>query len=927
MNSMEDLRPDPDALLAKVQRDEARSHRGEFKIFFGAAAGVGKTYAMLSAARAKRADGVDVVIGVVETHGRADTAALLEGLEVLPLRTVEYRGAQIKEFDLDAALKRRPALIVVDELAHTNAEGSRHPKRWNDVEELLDAGIDVYSALNVQHLESLNDVVGGITQIRVWETVPDTMFERADEVELVDLPPDELLDRLHEGKIYIPQQVERAVRNFFRKGNLIALRELALRRTADRVDAQMREYRDEHAILDVWQASDRVLICIGPNAMAETLIRAGKRMASAIHASWIVAYVESSKLQRLPPASRDAVLENLRLAEELGAETATLSGHEMSTEILDYARRKNVTRIVLGKPTRRGWKRWILGSLVDTIVREGHGFDVVLLSSEQRRRTSGDVPILSRSRAYLGLGERSSTSGKNRWPDYLKAIGCTALTTALSWVMFEHFELSNLVMVYLLGVVFVAALYGRGPSVVASFVSVLAFDFFFVPPRFSFAVSDAQYLFTFGVMLIVGLVTSNLAVSLRSQARVAGHRERRASVLYGFTRELSAARREDDVARVAVKHIGEEFEGQSVILLPDAAGRIVHPRGDGIQYSFHGSDLGVAQWVFDHGRIAGAGTDTLPGAEGVYFPMPGVVVNIGVLAILPVNLRRVFLPEQQRLLDTFITQIVQAIERIRLTEQAQTAKIRAETESLRNSLLNAISHDFRTPLASIIGAASSLMDDGTHLTPEARLELLKTIQDEGGRMTRLANNILDMARFESGAFQLAREWYPIEEIVGSVLTRLRSRLGGRPLEVKLPADLPLVFVDAVMIDEVLENLLENAIKYTPEGMPIEIGAEASAMAMRVWVADRGPGLPPGEEERIFDKFYRANMEGAQSGAGLGLTICRALMRAHGGTIRAENRAGGGAVFEFTIPITETPPQLVLEEMPPDEIAGERTGTR
>jgi two-component system, OmpR family, sensor histidine kinase KdpD len=926
MNSMEDPRPDPDVLLAKVQREEARRRRGRLKIFFGAAAGVGKTYAMLTAARARRAEGVDVVIGIAETHGRAETAALLQGLEILPQRTIARGVATVSEFDLDATLRRHPALIVVDELAHTNVEGSRHPKRWNDVEELLDAGIDVYSALNVQHLESLNDVVGGITQIRVWETVPDTIFERADEVELVDIPPDELLERLHEGKIYIPQQVERAVRNFFRKGNLIALRELALRRTADRVDAQMREYRDEHAIVDVWQTTERVLICIGPDAMAESLIRAGKRMAAAIHADWIVAYVESSRLQRLPAAARDAVLEHLRLAGELGAETVTLSGQEISAEILDYARRKNVTRIVLGKPTRRGWKRWVLGSLVDTIVREGHGFDVLLLSGEQRARGAGDVAMLSRSRAYLGLGEQGRVSDKNRWPSYLKAVFCTTLTTALSWVMFEYFELSNLVMVYLLGVVFVATRYGRGPSVLASFLSVLAFDFFFVPPRFSFAVSDVQYLFTFAVMLAVGLVTSNLAVNLRSQAKVAGHRERRAAVLYAFTRELSAARRQDEVARIAVKHIGEEFEGQSAILLPDAGGRIVHPRGDGIQYSFHGSDLGVAQWVFDHGRIAGAGTDTLPGAEGVYLPMPGEAANVGVLAILPVNLRRVFLPEQQRLLDTFITQIVQAIERIRLTEQAHTAKIRVETESLRNSLLNAISHDFRTPLASIIGAASSLMDDATHLTPEARIDLLKTIHDEGTRMTRLANNILDMARLESGAFKLAREWVPMEEIVGSVLTRLRSRLAGRPLQVKLPDDLPLVLVDAVMIDEVLENLLENAIRYTPYGTPIEIGAAAEPLALRVWVADRGPGLPPGEEDHIFDKFYRANMEAAQSGAGLGLTICRALMRAHGGSIRAENRAGGGAMFEITIPMTEAPPQLVLDEVQADEPAGERTGT-
>ncbi|MEJ0044936.1 MAG: DUF4118 domain-containing protein [Rhodospirillales bacterium] len=464
---------------------------------------------------------------------------MLDGLETLAPRSVEYRGTRIAEFDLDGALQRRPRLIIVDELAHTNAEGSRHPKRWNDVEELLAAGIDVYSALNVQHLESLNDVVGGITQIRVWETVPDTVFERADEVELVDIPPDDLLERLREGKVYLPQQAERAIRNFFRKGNLIALRELALRRTAQRVDAQMREYRDEHEISEVWgaseRASERVLVCIGPNAMAETLIRAGKRLASAGHADWIVAYVETPALQRMAASARDGVLGHLRLAEELGAETVTLSGQSMSAEILEFARRRNVTRIVLGKPTRSGWMRWLAGSLVDAIVREGHGFDVHLLAGEQRTRTDGRFSMLSRSRAYLGLVEQETTLAKNRWPSYVYALAITAAATGVSSIVFERFALSNLVMIYLLGVVLIATLYGRGPSVLASVLSVLAFDFFFVPPRFSFAVSDAQYLFTFGVMLVVGLLTSSLTVNLRSQARIAGHRERRAAVLYAFT--------------------------------------------------------------------------------------------------------------------------------------------------------------------------------------------------------------------------------------------------------------------------------------------------------------------------------------------------------------------------------------------------------
>ena len=911
---MTEQRPDPDALLAKVQREEAKSRRGRLKVFFGAAAGVGKTYAMLSEAREKRAEGCDVAIGIVETHGRAETVAIAQGLESLPPRVIDYQGAKITEFDLDGALRRRPTLILVDELAHTNAEGSRHPKRWNDVEELLDSGIDVYTTLNVQHLESLNDIIGGITQIRVWETVPDTIFERADEVELVDLPPDDLLERLREGKVYVPQQAERAIRNFFRKGNLIALRELALRRTADRVDAQMRDYRNDQAIRDVWRAGERVLVCIGPNPLASRLIRAGKRLATSLHADWIVAYVETPQLQRLPPARRDLVLDYLHLAEELGAETMTLSGQRMSEAILDFARDRNATKIVLGKPSRTGWRRWFLGSVVDEVVREAHDFDIYLLACDRDvdAPTLPDTSLLVRSRAYLGLAEDGERR-KQRWPGYLWSVGITAVITSLSAFASGYLELVNLVMLYLAGVVYVATRFGRGPSVLASLLSVAAFDFFFVPPPFSFAVSDVQYLVTFAVMLAVGLIVSTLTVNLRSEAKVSQHRARRAGVLYTFTRELGRMQSEDEMARVAVKHIGEEFEGQSVVLLPDYQGRIHYPRSQSLQHSFHGSDLAVAQWVFDHGKLAGKGTDTLPGTEGVYYPMPGAAGTLGVLALLPINLRRVFLPEQKRLIDTFITQIVQALERIRLTRDAQAATVKAETESLRNSLLSAISHDFRTPLASIVGASSSLIDGGTHLTDNARLELGKTIYEEARRMTKLANNLLDMARLEAGGVKLNRQWCPLEEIVGGVLTRLHARLAAHPVAIKLPSGLRLVHVDAVMIEQVLENLLENAIKYTPDGTPLEIGAEADAQEVAFWVADRGAGLPAGREDMLFEKFFRESKEGAQSGVGLGLTICRAIVEAHGGTIRAENRPGGGANFRFTIPVTAEPPQIAPED--------------
>jgi two-component system sensor histidine kinase KdpD len=929
-----DNRPDPDALLARVQREQARARRGRLKVFFGAAAGVGKTYAMLSAAHEKRAEGVDVVVGLVETHGRAETVALLEGLERLPLQETDYRGTRLREFDLDAALKRRPALIIVDELAHSNAPGSRHPKRWNDVEELLDAGIDVYTAVNVQHLESLKDVVSGVTQIQVAETVPDTVFDSADEVELVDLPPDELLARLREGKVYMPEQAERAIRNFFRKGNLMALREMSLRRTAERVEEQMRDYRADQGIREVWQAGERILVCIGPGAVADRLVRAGRRLANALHAEWTVLYVETPALQRLPPEERDLVMQQLRRAEQLGALTATLSAQQMSTAILDYARAQNVTRIVLGKPRRGGWRRWLLGSVVDTLVREADDIGLHLVGGEPGSAGLRTNPLLIRSRAYLGLAEGR---GKRRWLGYVAGLAAVAVSTLLGLAGGTSHELINVVMIYLLGVMLVAMRFGRAASLAAAALAVAAFDFFFIPPRFTFAVTDIRYLVSFAVMLLVGFVISSLTASLRSQARIAGYREKRAAALFDLTRELAQASSEEAAIAVAVTHIGMEFESQNAVLLPDGEGNIRLPTGAGLPYSLHGADRAVAQWVYDNAmrdnstrdnttrdnatgssRIAGRGTDTLPGAEAVYFPLKGAASSppLGVLAILPLSLRRIFLPEQQRLLETFLTQTALTIDRLRLADAARGAEVKAETESLRNSLLAGISHDLRTPLAAIVGAASSLAEDGERLSAEGRHELSRTIYDEAQRMTRLANNILDMARLESGAVTLNRDWYSVEEIVGSVLNRMHARLEGRPVETDLEPGLPLVRLDAVMMEQLLVNLIENALKYTPPGTPIALQASrepaGDSASIRLAVADRGPGIPAGSEERLFEKFYRATPEGAQSGVGLGLTICRAIAEAHGGRIWAENRPGGGARFTVALPLDQSPPQIEPE---------------
>ncbi len=910
---MNDQRPDPDSLLEKVQRAEAKRRRGRLKIFFGASAGVGKTFGMLLAAHERRAEGLDVVAGYVETHKRAETERLLEGLEVLPLREIEYRDTRLQEFDLDAALRRRPALILVDELAHSNAQGSRHPKRWQDVEELLDAGIDVYTAINVQHIESLNDVVSQITGIPVWETVPDSVLEEADEIELIDLPPDELLQRLKEGKVYLPQQAERAAKNFFRKGNLIALRELALRRTADRVDAQMRDYRDDHAIREVWQVKERLLVCVGPGGNAENLVRSAFRLAQSLKAEWIVTYVETPKLQRLSREQRDAILRTLKLAEELGAETVTLGGSQLADEIVGYARTRNVSRIVLGKPTLDGWRLRLFGSLVDTIVRKAAGMDIHVMGKEPDFLSqSGRYSYFSRSRLYLGLATEESKPLFTWQAAYWWSVASTAICTGIAWLMFGHVDLANLIMVYLTGVVAVASRFGRGPSVLSSLLGVVSFDFFFVPPRFSFAVSDTQYLIIFAVMLLVGLVISGMTVRIQHQAKIAAHRERRTAALYAMSRELAATRGELNILRVAVKHVAEVFEAQVVVLLADGTGRIVYPHGEGVAQSCHGSDLSVAQWVYDHGQMAGLGTDTLPGGDTVYLPLKAGAAQVGVLALLPLNPARIALPEQQRLLETFADQVALALERVRLAAEAQTAQLKMETEQLRNSLLSAISHDLRTPLSAIVGASSTLIRDDDKLDIHSRQELEQAIYDEAVRMSSLANNLLDMARLQAGAVVLNRQWQPLEEVVGGALAGLGARLASHPVSVRLPQELPLVEIDGLLMERVFVNLLENAVKYTQPGTPIEISALVEENALIVSVSDRGPGIPAGEEVRIFEKFHRVANEGNQGGAGLGLAICRAIVETHRGRIWADNQDGGGAAFHFSLPLGE-PPTIEYEE--------------
>ncbi|HWT83169.1 MAG TPA: sensor histidine kinase KdpD, partial [Candidatus Methylomirabilis sp.] len=817
--------------LARVKEEETRQTRGKLKVFLGAAAGVGKTFAMLEAAHARLADGTQVLVGWVDTHGRAETEALLKGLEVLPRRPIEYRGTILTEFDLDTALARHPTLILVDELAHTNAPGSRHTKRWQDVEELLHAGINVYTTLNVQHLESLNDMVAKITGVRVHETIPDSVLEQADDVELVDLPPEELLQRLKEGKVYIPEQAQEAIRNFFRKGNLIALRELALRRTADRVDMQMRSYMREHAIPKTWPVAERLMVTVGASPSSLRLIRAAKRMADSLRAEWIVAYVETPAHARLSEEDRAQVAETLRLAERLGAETVTLNGQRISEETLAFARARNVSKIIVGKPAGPLWKRIVIGSIVDNLVRGSGDIDVYVISGEE----APHLPFVAPARPR-----------RQNWLAYVQATAVVALCTVLAWAMFPYFESANIIMVYLLGVVSVAARSTRGPSVLASILSVAAFDFFFVQPYYSFAVSDTQYFVTFAVMLVVALVISGLTIRIRAQAESARHRERRTAALYAMSRELVSVRGLDNILSAAVRHIAEVFRSQIVILLPDASGRPAIQGGLPARFEMDSTELGVSQWVYEHRQMAGRGTNTLPGAKALYLPLVASRGPLGVLGVHPTEPHALEAPEQLHQLETFANQTALAIERTQLATEAQEAQVRAETERLRNSLLSSVSHDLRTPLATIMGSASSLLENGTHFQRGTWQDLLQSILDEAERLNRLVSNLLDMTRLEAGTLAVKKDWHPLEEVIGTALARMEKRLSNRPVTTNVPADLPLVQIDGVLIEQVFINLLDNGIKYTPPKSGIDISATVSDGAVLVEVADRGPGFSPGE---------------------------------------------------------------------------------
>lgn len=907
---MTDGRPNPDQLLEQVSAGEAKAEQGRLKIFFGYAAGVGKTFSMLEAARREKDAGVDVVVGYVEPHGRKETEELLDGLESLPPLQVPYRGIQLREFDLDATLRRRPTLALVDELAHTNAEGCRHAKRWQDVLELLDAGINVYTTLNVQHIESLNDVITQITGVAVRETLPDAVIDRADDIELIDITPDELLQRLQQGKVYISTQAERALEHFFRQPKLTALRELSLRQTARRLQRDVDEGRIEARSQNLWPTSERLLVCVGPSPTGAKLIRAAKRMASVLDAEWLAISVRTGQASQGSREAKQQVASHLTLAESLGAEVHQLVGENVASTILSYARSRNVGRVLVGKTAEPFWRRWIFGSTVDQLIRESGDIDIFLVQGEEEGFTPREESK-----------PRDLQASTFHW---ISALAVVLLATSIGWLMQRlAFAEANIIMVYLAGVAIVSVFLGSGPSILASVLSVIIYDVLFVPPYYSFAVADAQYLLTFAVMLTIGLLISGITARVRRQVSESQERERMTHALYRLTRQLGEASGVDFLVSMAGERLKELFDADVTMALRDTAGRLDERfgqrTGGASSILKDGSNEAVATWVVEHGAPAGRGTGTLPRASALFLPLVGAQGTIGVVGIRTIDPERLSDPDQRQLLDTCVRQIALAIERDLLAIKAYESKLDAESERLRSSLLSSVSHDLRTPLAVISGAASSILESSGDQLSESEQSLLKSVREESQRLSRLVENLLDMTRLESSHLRIDREPHVVEELVGSAIARVEPLVKDQRIDTNIPSQIPLIDVDGILVEQMLVNLLENALRHSPPAGVITVTAKVSRGMVELSIGDEGDGLLPGEERQVFEKFFQSakRRPDAKRGVGLGLAICKAVAEIHGGTIIARNQNGGGAEFIATLPIARITSLLPeLEEARP-----------
>ncbi|HUC08978.1 MAG TPA: sensor histidine kinase KdpD [Stellaceae bacterium] len=886
-----EARPSPEALL-----DAARQEgRGRLKIFLGAAPGVGKTYEMLLSAQAKQREGVDVVIGIVETHGRRETEALLSGLEIIPRREVDYKAHRLTEMDLDFILKRRPQLVLVDELAHSNAPGSRHPKRYLDVQELIDAGIDVFTTLNIQHVESLNDVVARITRIRVRETVPDSILDQADDIEIIDLAPDDLIQRLREGKVYVPQQAERAVRHYFQPGNLTALRELALRQTAQRVDDQLLSHMRAHAITGPWAAGERVLACISEADNTPALLRYSRRAADRLHAPLTAIYVETARTARLDESERDRIADYLRLAERLGASTITIPGRKIADEVVAYAKANNITQIVIGKSARPRWFEMVHGSVVHDLLRKTGPISVHVISAE------AEVTPPQKS-----VATRTSAEPVEPWP-YLGSVAAVALALGVGEIISRSVGVQSISLAFLMAVIGTAIAWGLLPALSACVLSVMAYNFFFLPPLYTFTIADPENVVALFFFLVVAVVVSNLTAAARRQIVSARLRAKATAELYAFSRKLAGIGTLDDLLWATAYQVSSMLRVSTVLLLPGGAGGSLdvasaYPPEDELD----DADMAAAQWCWEHNHPTGRGSDTLPGGKWLFLPLRTGSGPVGVIGIERDASGPLLTPDERRLLDALADQAAVAIERISLVRGLAEARVQAESDRLRAALLTSISHDLRAPLASILGTVSSLRSFADKYDAADREELLATLESEAQRLNRFVGNLLDMTRLESGMIDIKLDLADLAEIVGAALERAGSVLARHHIDVRIAADLPMLRLDPILFEQVLFNLLDNAAKYAPPGSRIELRARRDGDIVAIEVIDEGPGIPAEDLERIFDKFYRVQAQDRRrAGTGLGLAICRGFIEAQGGRIEARNRRDrSGAVLTIRLPVPE-----------------------
>jgi two-component system sensor histidine kinase KdpD len=888
---MSDYRSDPDSLLSAVQKSESRRQRGKLKIFFGMAAGVGKTYAMLDTARHLKAEGIDVVVGYVETHNRAETEALVKGFEIIPRQFVDYRGTSLEEMDTDAILARKPQLVLVDELAHTNAPGVRHVKRYQDVQEILGAGINVYTTVNVQHFESRADAVRQITGITIYETVPDSILDLADEIELIDLSPEELRKRLSEGKVYTAERIETAANNFFRVGNLTALREMALRLTAERVDHQLQDYMSLKKIAGPWKSVERLMVAVGPSPFSEQLIRWTRRMAYNLEAPWLAAYIETPESPA--PAQKEQLAANLALARDLGGEVVVTSGSNISEGLIRLARQRNVTQVVVGKPLRHPVQDFFRGgSLVDHLIRASGEIDIYVVT--------GDKPEHDKS-SRLALPVQNS-----QWSQYGLALLAVAIVTGVNLLTLPVIGYQAVGLTELLAVLLIAIYIGRGPALVAAIISAISWNYLFIDPRFTFAISKVEDIILFGLYFVIAIFTGNLTARLRTQERQARYNAERTTALYTLAHEIASAVDMNDVLQTAVTQIGRSFDAEVAILLPNANGLSLPPHPSST-LTLSEKDFSVALWAFEKAKPAGRFTDTLPSASAKFLPLTTSNHTVGVIGIRTrQNQRSSF--DEEALQETFVNQVALAIERELLDEAAEQSAMLKESERLYTTLLNSISHELRTPIATIAGASSILLDPQTSSNEHARRELTSDIQHSAERLNRLVENLLDMSRLDSGRLKLKLEWCDVSDVIGVAVKRIEKCFDSRPLTIETERDLPLVKMDFVLMEQVIVNLLDNVCAYTPSGTTVKITTEVVGKQVFISITDTGRGIPPEDLERIFDKFYRVPGT-ATGGTGLGLSICRGLVEAHGGTLMAENVPEGGARFIIRLPMNSAPPPV------------------